>query len=37
VTATIFVHAPYDRYVTTDTRFWNASGIDIALDATGPA
>jgi paraquat-inducible protein B len=35
VTATIFVHAPYDRYVTTDTRFWNASGIDIALDATG--
>jgi paraquat-inducible protein B len=29
------VHAPYDQYVTSSTRFWNASGIDIALDADG--
>jgi paraquat-inducible protein B len=35
VTVMIFVNAPYDRYVTTNTRFWNASGIDIAVDATG--
>ena len=35
VTLTIFVNAPYDRYVTTNTRFWHASGIDIALDASG--
>ncbi len=35
VTAKIFVHAPYDRYVLTDTRFWNASGIDFRVDATG--
>lgn len=30
-----FVHAPYDRFVTTDTRFWNASGVDITLDSAG--
>lgn len=32
---TLFVHAPYDRFVTTNTRFWNASGIDLSLDASG--
>lgn len=31
----IFVHAPYDRFVTTETRFWQASGIDVTLDAAG--
>ncbi len=31
----VFVHAPYDRYVLTGTRFWNASGIDFKVDATG--
>ncbi len=35
VRITIFVHAPYDRYVTTETRFWHASGIDVSLDASG--
>jgi paraquat-inducible protein B len=35
VTVKIFVNAPYDQYVTTNTRFWNASGIDVSLDATG--
>ncbi len=35
VTAKIFVHAPYDRYVGSDTRFWEASGVDFSLDATG--
>jgi len=35
VTLRIFINAPYDRYVTADTRFWNSSGIDIAVDATG--
>jgi paraquat-inducible protein B len=35
VTVKIFVHAPYDAYVTTQTRFWHASGIDVALDANG--
>ncbi len=35
VTMKIFVEAPYDRYVNPNTRFWNASGIDLTLDSTG--
>jgi len=35
VTMKVFVEAPYDQYVTTETRFWQASGIDVTLDATG--
>jgi len=35
VTLKVFVNAPYDRYVTPDTRFWHASGIDVTLDASG--
>jgi paraquat-inducible protein B len=31
----VFVNAPYDRFVTTDTRFWNASGVDVSLGADG--
>ncbi|MFZ2656987.1 MAG: MlaD family protein [Victivallales bacterium] len=31
----IFVQAPYDKYVNSDTRFWQASGIDISLTASG--
>lgn len=30
-----FVYSPYDRYVTPQTRFWNASGVDLQLDASG--
>ena len=30
-----FVKAPYDRYVTRDTRFWNASGLDVSVGAGG--
>ena len=35
ITAKAFVHAPYDQYVTTGTRFWQASGIDASLSANG--
>ena len=35
VTVKIFVNAPYDKYVFKNTRFWNASGLDIAVDASG--
>ena len=35
VTSKIFVETPYDQYVTTDTRFWQASGIDVTLDSAG--
>ena len=31
----VFVNAPYDKYVTPGTRFWNASGIDVSLGADG--
>lgn len=31
----IFVDAPYDRFVTTTTRFWHASGIDVSVGADG--
>lgn len=31
----VFVNAPYDKYVTTGTRFWQASGIDLSLGANG--
>ncbi len=31
----IFVNAPYDKYVTADTRFWNASGVDVSLTTNG--
>ena len=35
VTFTVFVTAPYDQYVKANTRFWNASGIDLTMDASG--
>ncbi|MFO1322598.1 MAG: MlaD family protein [Burkholderiales bacterium] len=31
----IFVNAPFDQYVTGATRFWNASGVDVSLSASG--
>ena len=31
----IFVRAPYDKFVTQETRFWNASGIDVTTGANG--
>lgn len=31
----IFINQPYDRFVKTSSRFWNASGIDFRLDAKG--
>ncbi|MGV0962717.1 MAG: intermembrane transport protein PqiB [Polynucleobacter sp.] len=31
----VFVDAPYDQYVTNNTRFWNASGIDVSIGASG--
>jgi paraquat-inducible protein B len=35
VTIKIFVNAPYDKYVTEATRFWQASGIDVTFGANG--
>ncbi|MCU0540412.1 MAG: MlaD family protein, partial [Desulfobacterales bacterium] len=35
IRAKIFVHAPYHNFVRQNTRFWNASGINLKMDATG--
>lgn len=37
VTLRIFINAPYDQYVSANTRFWHASGVDVALNANGIA
>jgi len=31
----IFLQSPYDQFVTPDTRFWQASGVDLSLTAAG--
>ena len=35
VTMQVFVNAPYDQYIGTNTRWWHASGVDLRLDANG--
>lgn len=32
---TVFINAPYDRFVVPDTRFWHASGVDLSISANG--
>ena len=31
----VFINSPYDRDVTDTAVFWNASGLDVSIDATG--
>jgi paraquat-inducible protein B len=31
----VFVRAPYDKFVTGNTRFWHASGLDVTVDSNG--
>jgi paraquat-inducible protein B len=35
VDITVFVFTPFEQYVTPETRFWDASGIDVSLSAEG--
>ncbi len=35
VTVKIYVESPYDKFVNSNTRFWDVSGIDITADASG--
>ena len=35
VSAKIFIRAPYDQFVKTSTVFWQASGVDLSLNANG--
>ena len=31
----IYVHEPYDNKIKTNTRFWNASGLEVSLNSAG--
>jgi len=31
----VFINSPYDRFVFPETRFWNATGIDVSLGTEG--
>ncbi len=35
VTVQVFVTAPFDQYVGTNSRWWHASGVDLRLDSSG--
>lgn len=35
VSIRVFVKAPYDQFVSTETRFWNVSGLDVTVGAGG--
>ncbi|MFW6098853.1 MAG: intermembrane transport protein PqiB [bacterium] len=35
VQVNVFVNAPYDKYVGSNTRWWHASGVDLRLDSNG--
>src|SRR5882672_2660733 len=35
VKVTVFINAPFDQYVSSNTRFWHASGVDVKVDASG--
>jgi len=35
VTLHVFVEAPYTKFVTTNSRFWNASGVNVSVGADG--
>lgn len=35
VTARVFIRSPNEKYVTQNTRFWQASGVDVSIDGSG--
>jgi paraquat-inducible protein B len=35
VTIKVFVNAPFDEYINSETRFWQASGIDMSVSSDG--
>ncbi|MFH1991687.1 MAG: MlaD family protein [Pseudomonadota bacterium] len=35
VTINIFINSPYHKFVYKNTRFWNAGGLNVSVDATG--
>jgi paraquat-inducible protein B len=35
VTIKVFINSPYDAFVDSQTRFWQASGVDMSIDSEG--
>jgi paraquat-inducible protein B len=35
VTIKVFINSPYDTFVNSQTRFWQASGVDMSIDSEG--
>lgn len=35
VTASVFIRSPNEKYVTQNTRFWEASGVNVSIDGNG--
>lgn len=35
VTVKVFINSPYDTFVTAQTRFWQASGVDMSVNSEG--
>ncbi|MDE1146124.1 MAG: MlaD family protein [Azospirillaceae bacterium] len=35
ITLRIFIKAPYDHFITKDSKFWHASGVDVRIDGSG--
>ncbi|TWB43918.1 paraquat-inducible protein B [Nitrospirillum pindoramense] len=35
ITLHIFIKSPYDHFVTKDSKFWHASGVDVRIDGAG--
>jgi len=35
VTIKVFINSPYDAFVTHESRFWQASGVDMSIDSEG--
>jgi paraquat-inducible protein B len=35
VTIKVFINSPYDAFVNSETRFWQASGVDMSVDSEG--
>ena len=35
VSVNVFVQAPYDQWINTSTKFWNASGVELSMNSTG--
>ncbi|MDG3443972.1 intermembrane transport protein PqiB [Nitrospirillum amazonense] len=35
ITLHVFIKSPYDHFITKDSKFWHASGVDVRIDGSG--